>query len=106
MQSFTFGSDEGMSALVKAMEADVTDDPFGDGHKSRHLHTKHYPMELNPRDFEAVVFALRAYSEGACDGEATGDCDVIECRHPDHVRRETAGELLSGMAETLGIEFV
>lgn len=93
MESFTFGSDEGMVALVKAMQG--TGGP--------------YPVELNPADFGVVVYALRAYAEGAT-GDEDGDpdkCDghdqpVCLCR----AMRDGAWSLLSGIAGTLGIEFV
>jgi len=89
MQSFTFGSDEGMAALVKAMRSQTTDDPLGTGHRSSHQWVKPYELSLNSEDFAVVAEALR-------DLALAGEGD----------QQERAWSLLSGMAETLGIEFV
>jgi hypothetical protein len=74
MQSFTFGSDSGMQAIVAAQKA------TGES----------YPMTLNSEDFKTVIYALRRaayYSPLGADWER-------------------CSSLLSGIAETLGIELI
>lgn len=72
MKSFTHGSPEGMAELVSANARKAG----------------HYPVELNPSDFEGLVYALRDVSDS------------------DSEYSEWASGFLSGIAETLGIEFV
>lgn len=86
MQSFTFGSDEAMAAVEAAQEASGAS----------------YPMTMNAGDLMAVVYALREYgSFGEPDrGLSTEDYAA------DEERRARAESLLSGIAETLGVEFI
>jgi len=74
--SYTFGSDEGMQAVIKAMES--TGESFD--------------ATFNAGDFATILYALRAY--GMTD-EDEGD---------EYVDRSMS--LLSGIAEVYGVEFI
>ena len=74
--SYTYGSDEGMQAVLRAMESTGED----------------FEISLNPMDFATVFYALRAY--GLTD-EDEGNEFV-----------DRSASLLGSIAESYGVEFI
>jgi hypothetical protein len=82
MQSFTWGSDEGMRALVENQHKDFFDP-----------NAESWEISPNPADFKTLIHALKFAAENAA---SLGDLALCE----------QAAELLSSIAESLGIEFI
>jgi hypothetical protein len=77
------------------MTARTTDEPFGDGHKSRHLHVVPFEMTARAEDFDALIHALQEYAGGL---GAPGSADAA--------RRVRAERLLGSIAESYGVEWI
>jgi hypothetical protein len=82
MQSFTWGSNEGMQALVEQQHKDFFDP-----------NAESWEYSPNPEGFKILVNALKFTAENAA---SLGDLALCE---------QTA-DLLSSVAESLGIEFI
>lgn len=89
MQSFTAMSDEGIQAVIDAQEAEGS----------------HYAMTLNQSDFHMFVRALQAAYEHTADGGCP-DVDASWSGGMAADVTEWAGDFLSGVAETVGVEFI
>lgn len=87
MQSFTAMSDEGIQAVIDAQEA----------------RNDQYALTLGRSDFYLFVRALQAAYEHTADG---GCPAVEEASYNGVTVDEWAGDFLSGIAETLGVEFI
>lgn len=84
MKSFTYMSDEGIQAVIDANNAHVTKSGWD----------VNYPIGFNRRDFEAFVMCLKhMYNSPPMDDDT-------------EVYSEWAGQFLSSIAETLGVEFI
>jgi hypothetical protein len=83
MDSYTYMSDEAIQAVLEEQaKVAIRNGEFG-----------HYDLSLNRQDFEALVMCLKhMYNSPPMDGSP--------------VYSNWAGEFLSSIAETLGIEFV
>jgi hypothetical protein len=82
MQSFTWGSDEGMQALIEQQHKDFFDSD-----------AESWEYSPNPEGFKILVNALKFTAENAA---SLGDLALCE----------QAADLLSSIAESLGIEFI
>ena len=88
--SYTSMSGEGVDAVVSAFEAS------GEGH---------YSLELNRSDFHMFVRALQAAHEHTADAGCP-DVDVTWSGGMAADVTEWSADFLSGIATTLGVEFV
>jgi len=124
VQSYTFASDDAMAAVLAAFDASG-DDTYAvslcatdvaalvgaldayvlssaeDWSRAHAAHVRRaaagrdrYEAQWTRELFAAVISALRAYWEATPDGDYDGST------------HDNAGSLLSGIAETLGVEFV
>lgn len=85
MRSFTYMSDEALSAVAEEL------DKLPDG----------YPVRLSSEDAKRLMLALKAAYEHTADG----GCHECGDENSEAVS-EWAGGFVSGMASTLGVEFV
>jgi hypothetical protein len=89
MQSFTAMSDEAIKATIDAMRADG----------------EHYPIELNPTDFEHLLNALTVAwncSALAAENKSLPDAD----REFHDGLSEWCADFVSGIAQTLDVEMI
>jgi hypothetical protein len=91
MQSFTAMSEEGVSAVLDAAMG------LGSGG---------YAMVLKGQDLQLMIRALQAAYEHTADGGCPSLEDGDVASYNMVTVDEWAADFLSGMAETLGIEFV
>lgn len=82
MQSFTWGSDEGMQAVTNRQADTFTN-----------VYDENWSITPNPADFSTLVNALKFTANNAAE---KGDLDLWA----------RAADLLGSIAESLGIEFI